>query len=101
VLHWYRVFGRDNVMVVDSADLKSRQKETVEEVYRFLGLCPVDVSKLEPENVTQSHKIPPGMQITEESFKALQDFYEPFNKKLYKLLGRDLGWEKNTFKARR
>ncbi|CAN0035859.1 unnamed protein product [Scytosiphon promiscuus] len=101
VLHWFRVFGRDNVMVVDSADLKSRQKETVEEVYRFLGLCPIDVSKLEPENVTQSHKIPAGMQITEESFKALQDFYEPFNKKLYKLLGRDLGWEKNTFKARR
>lgn len=25
-----RVFGRDNVMIVDSADLKSRQEETIE-----------------------------------------------------------------------
>lgn len=30
VLHWVRVFGRDNVMVVDSADLKSNPKETIE-----------------------------------------------------------------------
>eukprot|EP00752_Nemacystus_decipiens_P017805 g15963.t1 len=101
VLHWMRVFGRDNVMIVDSADLKSRQKETIEEVYRFLGLCPVDISKLEPENVTNSPNIPEHMKITAESYKALQEFYEPFNKKLYKLLGRDLGWEKNSFKARR
>ncbi|CAM9551228.1 unnamed protein product [Ectocarpus fasciculatus] len=115
VLHWIRVFGRDNVLIVDSADLKSKQKETIEEVYRFLGLCPVDVSRLEPENVTPPPNIPDHKKINAESFKAsgtqlllqtwpacfaLQDFYEPFNKKLYKLLGRDLGWENNTFKAR-
>ncbi|CAM9412511.1 unnamed protein product [Ectocarpus sp. 12 AP-2014] len=101
VLHWIRVFGRDNVMVVDSADLKSRQKETIEEVYRFLGLCPVDVSRLEPENVTPPPNIPDHKKINaDEMSTALQDFYEPFNKKLYQLLGRDLGWEKNTFKAR-
>ncbi|CAB1100726.1 unnamed protein product [Ectocarpus sp. CCAP 1310/34] len=70
VLHWIRVFGRDNVMVVDSADLKSRQKETIEEVYRFLGLCPVDVSRLEPENVTPPPNIPDHKKINAESFKA-------------------------------
>lgn len=30
VLHWVRIFGRDSVMVVDSADLQSRQKDTIE-----------------------------------------------------------------------
>lgn len=30
VLHWAKTFGTDNIMVVDSADLQSRQKETLE-----------------------------------------------------------------------
>ena len=30
VLHWIKVFGSENVLVVDSADLKSKQKETIE-----------------------------------------------------------------------
>lgn len=40
VLHWMRVFGRDNVLIVDSADMKSRQKETIEvrRPFRFLAI---------------------------------------------------------------
>ena len=41
-----------------------------QEVYEFLGLCPVDISKLEPENVTNSPNIPEHMKITAESFKV-------------------------------
>ncbi|CAM9256990.1 unnamed protein product [Choristocarpus tenellus] len=97
VLHWVSVFGVDNVIIVDSADLKTRQKETLEGVYKFLGLCPVDISRLEPENVTRPPPIPKHMAIDEKAFQELQDFYRPFNKKLYELMRRDLGWESNTF----
>lgn len=44
-----------------------------QEVYRFLGLCPVDISKLEPENVTNSPNIPEHMKITAESYKVFNE----------------------------
>lgn len=47
-----------------------------QEVYRFLGLCPADVGKLEPENVTESPDIPKHKRIDADSFqvRAVQRF---------------------------
>lgn len=98
ILHWMQIFGRENVMIVESDDLRYRQKETIEGVYKFLGLCPVDVSKLPDENITTSYAIPANMQMSEAAYKDLQAFFEPYNQKLYKLIGRDLGWGASKFK---
>ncbi|CAM9711367.1 unnamed protein product, partial [Phaeothamnion confervicola] len=97
VKHWVDVFGYENVMVVDSEDLRNRQVETIEAVYKFLGLCSIDGSELKPENVNKGGKIPSHMRMTEASYNELRDFYKPFNQKLYTLIGRDLGWERNVF----
>ena len=34
---------------------------------------------------------------TKKDFDDLQDFFRPFNAHLYRLIGRDLEWEKTTF----
>jgi hypothetical protein len=89
------------VLVVDSQDLKDRHSDTVQSVFAFLGLCPVDLSKTEPEaeNVTNmKQKIPEELAWTAASFAEVQSFYAPFNQQLYALIGRDLGWEHSKFK---
>ncbi|KAG5175068.1 hypothetical protein JKP88DRAFT_265996 [Tribonema minus] len=98
VLHWLRVFGPENVMFVDSEDLRLHAQATVQAVYKFLGLCPTDTSRLKPENVTPTGRVPEAMRIDAATYARLQAFYAPHNAKLYALIGRDLGWEKAQFR---
>lgn len=39
-------------------------------VYQFLGLCPADLGKLDPENVTRDPSIPREKQIDKATFKV-------------------------------
>jgi hypothetical protein len=101
VLHWIRTLGPENVLIVDSQDLKDRHSATVQSVFAFLGLCPAELSSTEPEveNVTNTkQKIPAELAWTAASFAEVQSFYAPFNQQLYALIGRDLGWEHSKFK---
>lgn len=41
-----------------------------QEVYRFLGLCPVDVGSLADENVTPQPDIPDHKKINSKTFKV-------------------------------
>lgn len=68
----------------------------------FLGLCPYDWSRedLDPVLVT-GYKGPAkeGGGLDEEIERELRAFYRPFNARLYEVLGRNLGWEKEDRNA--
>lgn len=59
-------FSSNDPIPAPSVFFLSRQ-----EVYRFLGLCPADVSKLDPVNVTPLPDIPEHKQINAETFKVI------------------------------
>jgi hypothetical protein len=95
ILHWYAALdgfgiGRDNLMVIDSHNLKVRRQETYGKVLDFVGLN----SHILPEN-TFEHKSdyaskPP---LKESSRDRLQQFFQPYNQRLYDLLGWNSVWE--------
>jgi len=92
VLHWINTFGKENVFIVESEDLKLRPQQTFQKIYKFIGLCPTKIVKLKEENVTGKSEIPDNMKIDKGTYEKMQIFFEPYNKKLYELIGRDLGW---------
>lgn len=71
-------------------DLKGGAKAvqpTMNEVFSFLGLPPSDIEDAEAKN---SRSYPP---MDDEVRKRLEDFYRPYNARLYKRLGRKLVWD--------
>jgi hypothetical protein len=61
-------------------------KHVVNEVFQFMELPPVDEINLEPRN-TRKYE---GMKI--ETKQQLEEFFKPYNQKLFELLGRELVW---------
>lgn len=43
-------FGRDNVMVIDSNDLRTKRQPTMDAVFQFLGVNPIVIANLEREH---------------------------------------------------
>lgn len=84
---WFEHFDRDRLLVLSAEDLFKEPKGCLEEAQRFLGLEPVLPGDLSPRN----NRIysPPETALR----KRLQTYFEPHNHRLYRLLGRDFGWE--------
>ncbi|WP_374089703.1 hypothetical protein [Methylomicrobium lacus] len=59
------------------------------QIYDFVGLGYFDVPKYEDKINENAIKTPPP---DEESISRLQDFFEPYNKKLFDVLGKGFDW---------
>jgi hypothetical protein len=83
---WLAVFPREQLLVVPSEDLGAEAAQTYSRVVAFLGAPP--------------HALESFPRVFERRYEAMQpetrerlaaEFDEP-NRRLYELLGRDLGW---------
>jgi len=85
---WMDRFGRSNVHIVRSEDFFDDTSSTVCDIHRFLDIPPI---KPELHSIANASpvKISP---MDNDTRQKLQVFYQPWNEKLYNLLGRDLGW---------
>ena len=92
------MLGHDRVRVVSLEEIKTDQVAVMKMVLDFLGLCEWDFGRIPPDNVTP-FMVKQKFQATRESFVMLQAFFKPFNYHLYRLIGRDLGWEKTRFES--
>lgn len=97
VKHWIDVLGKENVMVMTSEQSKKDQENVINRVVNFTGLCPYAFDYRKAEHVTGT-KLEDYFTWSEPQWKALKEFYAPWNKKLYDLIGQDLGWEALPFK---
>ena len=96
VRHWVSVMGHERIKVVTTEDIIRDQHGVLRDTLAFVGLCPFKFGNLGKDNVTP-FDVQGKFRINEESFKKLQAFFRPYNELLYKLVGRDLGWESATF----
>jgi hypothetical protein len=89
LLRYLEWFAREQILVLDSARLKTDLGNVLPEVVRFLGL---------PEYAALPVGLPPlhvgryEQPIAESTRGFLREFYKPHNATLYELLGRDFGW---------
>ncbi len=94
--HWLSVLGQERVAVVTTEEVVQDQAKALRGALQFVGLCPFKFGNLGRDNVTP-FEVRGNFRIDEPTFKALAAFFAPYNKALYALVGRDLGWESKTF----
>jgi Sulfotransferase domain len=83
---WLAVFPREQLLVLSSDDLGSEPERTHAQVLEFLGAPP---HRLDSYPRVYEREYEPMTPETRERLAA--EFEEP-NRRLYELLGRDLGW---------
>lgn len=84
---WFRVFPREQMLVIRSEDFFDDPGSTVAEALRFLGLTPWQSQQFRRFNAGGEYG---GMDPAVRT--RLREFFAPHNQRLYALLGRDFGW---------
>ena len=90
--HWYDAMtahnkSHDDLLVLNSQDLKDRTQETVDKATAFLQL-----PHHELEDTDEKHTGHYWEPMDAEFRRELEAFFEPYNKRLYELLGWDPVW---------
>jgi hypothetical protein len=85
---WFEYFPREQFLIMTSEDYFKDAEREFDKVTEFLGLTSWKPGKFAVINVAPS-KDP----MEEKDREFLSEYFKPYNEKLYKLLGRDLGWD--------
>ena len=90
LLRWREFFPEERMLVIKSEDFFADVPGTLEKTQDFLGI-PRRGVEVPPEKTGRQSKyeyepMDPGLR------QRLAEFFEPHNRRLYDLLGRDLGW---------
>lgn len=83
---YLRHFRRERLLILRSEDLFTDPQSVYDEVLEFLGLEPSSLKSPRAYNIGRYERA--GIPLEAE----LRAFYEPHNQRLYRLIGRDLGW---------
>jgi hypothetical protein len=83
---WYRYFDREQLLIIRSEDYFKDAGQTFQQVFRYLGLPPAEISINKKHNPSD---YPPMKPETREQLAA---YFEPFNRQLYEMTGRDFEW---------
>jgi len=84
---WFKHFPREQFLILKSEDFFADPEKEFKKVCAFLNIDQIKLKKYIKRNSESYSKMNP---LTK---KQLKEYFEPFNKKLYKLLNRDFGWD--------
>jgi hypothetical protein len=88
---WTRFFAKDQMLVLKSEDLFEHTPETLKVTLDFLGL-PSWQPETWGETPTDRNEGNYARRINPATRRRLERFFRPYNRRLYKHLGVDLGW---------
>ena len=84
---FFEQFSKDQILVLDYDQLKSNYDLVIREILDFLGLSFEEIPNLKA-NITQKY----DFSIYNTEVDLLKEFYKPFNKSLFELLGKEFSW---------
>lgn len=84
---WFQHFGREQFLVLGAEDLFEDPAGTVASTQRFLGL------ELDPPDDLTARNARSYSPIADDVRSRLRATFEPHNRRLYDLVGRDFGWD--------
>jgi hypothetical protein len=85
---WFDIFPKDQILIIPSERLSAQTRDTVQEVFEFLGLVKYEIKNTKKVNVAEYEK------MNLETRERLVEFFRPYNKKLYDLLNCEFDWDK-------
>ncbi len=81
-------FPQEQILILNSEDLLSQTRQTVRQVFEFVGVDEeFEVKDIAPHNTT-SNKV----AVDPEVRQYLDHYFLPHNEELYQLIGRNFGW---------
>lgn len=84
--NWMRYFPREQMLAIKSEDYFRNPSGELRRVFGFLGIPDWDP----PIGHHESESYEPMDRSTQQ---RLREYFEPHNQRLYRFLGRDLGWD--------
>jgi hypothetical protein len=84
---WLEVYPREQVLVIKSEEFSHEPERIFDQVLKFLGLPSFPLPVYHSYNSSAYEKMRP------ETRALLAEYYGPYNRQLYELLGWDLGWD--------
>jgi hypothetical protein len=84
---WYKLYPRENFLILKTEDMAADTPGTVNEVCRFLGIEENKITDFPRSNVGGY-----GKEMDRNTRAQLEDYFRPHNQKLYELINRDMGW---------
>jgi hypothetical protein len=87
-IEWlYEHFPKDQIMIIQSEEFFKNTLPVYNSVLEFLQLKSVEGIDFEPKNVAKVKK-----EINQSVRDGLKTYFEPFNEKLYTLIGKRYDW---------
>lgn len=86
VLNWIKTIPKNNIYINSSEEYFEHPKKVFYEISDFLGIKNCDAIKFNKLNEGSSEKMKP------ETFNYLNEFYKPYNEKLFKLINKNFNW---------
>jgi hypothetical protein len=86
VERWFALFPREQILILKSEDFFSDPEKCFITVQKFLGLRDFSLPSYRTFNAGE------GQSVNPETRERLTKYFEPYNKRLYELIGADLGW---------
>ncbi|MBU3887103.1 sulfotransferase domain-containing protein [Methylosinus sp. KRF6] len=90
----FEQFRKEQIHIVNAAELFSDPAKVAKGVYKFLELPPVDPLIVHERNASPQFEMPDGLR------SDLSKFFRPYNEALYEFVGADFGWETKTTSRR-
>lgn len=107
---WFQHFPRTQIHIVSDTELKRNTTEELNKIEKFLGLksfitdhnfytntlgdFPCIINKVNLKKKCFGSRLGEiNHHVSENTLATLQNFYRPFNRKLYQIIRQDFGWE--------
>ena len=88
LIRYFRLFPREQILIIEQRELLQRQRQTLDEVCRFLGVGPFPSRADRPRVFVGEY----SSGMSEWARDLLADFYAPQNQILFNLIGRRFDW---------
>lgn len=88
LIPWLENFP-EQIKILSISEIKGTKQQiqqTLNSVFEFISLPPSDIEDVEPKNARNYSEMSPQARA------RLEEFYAPYNEKLFSLLGRRLEW---------
>jgi len=83
---WMKLFPKEQMLILRSEDFFAEPGRVLQEVFQFLELPAWELPNYKPYNAREYNTMDPEIR------QRLFQYFEPHNRRLYDLLGRDFAW---------
>lgn len=87
--YWFQFFPREQILILRSEDMYENTAEVFKQTCRHIGVSEIVLPEFRVFGRPKR-----SSPLSPETRERLYEFFRPHNQRLYELIGRDMGWEK-------